>query len=159
MQLYIKQKALSWRCRFSVLDSGGQPRWFAEGEFFSFTHKLHVYNAAGNEVAVVYRENWTFLTQQYHIELVSGQHFMLVKEFAFFRNKFHLEGLPWRMDGDFFAHDYSMYDNVSEIMHISKKWFTWGDSYVLDVPNPANELICLCIMLAVDNMVEDASNH
>ncbi|MCL2508984.1 MAG: hypothetical protein FWF05_07400 [Oscillospiraceae bacterium] len=158
MKLYIKQKALSWRCRFSVTDSSGQPRWFAEGEFFSFTHKLHVYDASGNEVAVVYRENWTFLNQKYHIELAAKQHFTLVKEFAFFKNRFYLEGLPWRMNGDFFAHDYFLYDQAGEIMHISKEWFTWGDSYVLDIHNSEHELICLCIMLAVDNMVEDASN-
>ncbi|MDR3314577.1 MAG: LURP-one-related family protein [Oscillospiraceae bacterium] len=159
MNLYIKQKALSWRCRFGVMDSAGNNRWFAEGEVFSFTHKLHVYDAQGNEVALIYRKNWTLFERQYHIELGGGQHFMLVKELTFFKSKFRLEGLPWRMDGDFFSHDYSLYDQQREIMHITKQWLTWGDTYSIEIPDPSNELLCLCIVLAVDSMVEDAASN
>ena len=159
MRLYIKQMALSWRCRFNVMDASGQDRWFAEGEFFSFTHRLHVYNAQDNEVAHIYRENWTLFTQQYHIELANGPSFMLVKEFTFFMRKFHLRGLPWHMEGDFLAHDYYLYDEQGvQMMHIYKEWLTWGDSYVIDIRDPRYELLCLCIVLAVDSMVEDSSH-
>ena len=157
MQLYIKQKAFSWRCRFAVKDAAGNDRWCAEGKAFSWTHELRVYDARGEQAARIYRKNWTFFSQQYFIE-AGGQQYLLVKEFSFGRPRFRLEGLPWRMEGNFWAHDYTLSEGERTVMRISKHWFTWGDSYELDIPNPRDELLCLCITLAVDCMVEDASN-
>ena len=82
-----------------------------------------------------------------------------MQEFSFFKRHYHLEDLPWRMLGDFWSHEYSLSDHAGRtVMSLSKAWFTWGDSYRLDIPNPHNELLCLCIALAVDCMNADASN-
>lgn len=35
-------------------------------------------------------------------------------------------------------------------MRLTKAWFIWGDSYELEIFNPENELLCLCVALAVD---------
>ncbi|MCL1808016.1 MAG: hypothetical protein FWG31_09995 [Oscillospiraceae bacterium] len=35
--------------------------------------------------------------------------------------------------------------------------FSWGDSYELDIADPQNELLCLCVALAVDCAL-DAKN-
>ena len=156
MELYIKQKAFSWRDRFAVKDAAGNDRWYAEGEIFTWGRKLHVYDAAGNEVAFLHQKLWTFLESRYFIEL-GGQTYTLVKEFALFKNRFHLEGLPWTMKGDFWAHEYSLMQGDSELMTLSKEWFTWGDSYCLRIADPATELLCLCIALAVDCMNADAA--
>lgn len=158
MKLYIKQKALSFTCRFAVKGAQGEDRWFAEGDFLSFTHKVRVYDAQGREAAQVYRKNWTFFSQQYYIE-AGGQTYLLVKEFTFGRPRFHLEGLPWDMQGDFWAHDYTLREHGRPVMNITKEWFTWGDSYALDIADPRHELLCLCITLAVDAMVEDANSN
>ena len=156
MQLYIKQKVFSWRDRFAVKDAAGYDRWFAQGEIFSWGRKLHVYDAHGREVAFLRQKLWTFFHQKYFIEL-GGQTYALVKEFTFGRPRFYLEGLPWRMEGNFWAHEYDLFDGRGVIMHISKHWFTWGDSYLLDIPDPRNELLCLCVALAVDCMQADAA--
>jgi len=54
-----------------------------------------------------------------------------------------------------------IYDGQNEIMRISKKWFTWGDSYELDIFDPQNEILCLCVALAIDCAMAQASrsNH
>ena len=155
MKLYIKQKAFSWRDRFAVKDEAGQDRWFAQGELFSWGRKLHVYDALGNEAAFIHRKLLSFLPR-YYIE-VGGHCYTLVKEFALFRQRLHLEGLPWRMEGNYWAHEYTLHDGQSTIMRLSKHWFTWGDSYELEIPRREHELLCLCVALAVDCMQADAA--
>ena len=159
MQLYIRQKAFSWRDRFTVKDAQGNDRWFAQGELFTWGRKLHVYDARGNEAAFIHKKLWTFFEQKYFIELAGrpmDPPLALVKELRFFKRSYYLEGLPCRMDGDFWAHEYSMYiENGGEVMRISKEWFTWGDSYCIEIANPVNELLCLCVTLAVDCMNAD----
>ena len=41
---------------------------------------------------------------------------------------------------------------------ISKELFRWGDTYVIDIPDPANELPCLLIVLAIDAAVAQAQS-
>jgi len=156
MKLYIKQKVFSWRDKFVIKDENDHDKYSAEGEIITWGRKLHIYNARGNEVAYIRQKLFTFMPR-YDIE-VNGQTYTLVREFSFLHPKLRLEGLPWTMEGNFMAHDYQLKDNNDIVMIISKHWFTWGDSYELDIINPRNELLCLCIALAIDCMNAGSSS-
>ena len=133
MKLYIKQKVFSLTSKFTVKDEAGNDRYFVEGEFFSLRGRLHIMDAQGGEI---------------------GQ---IVKDFSFFRPKYSLENTSLRVEGDFWAHEYSLYDGDRNIMNIHKEWFTWGDSYELDILDPDYELISLGIVLAIDTAMAAAN--
>lgn len=57
------------------------------------------------------------------------------------------------------SHEYSLSDGGRTLMTLSKEWFTWGDSYVLDIAEGVNDLLCLCIVLAVDSTNERSSHN
>ena len=157
MKLYIKQAVFSWNDKFTVRDESERDRYSVEGEIFTLGKKLHIYNSRGNEVAYIRQKLLTFMPQ-YYIE-ADGQSFEIVKEFTFFNQRFYINGLPWTLEGDFFAHEYAMLgENNREIMRMSKHWFTWGDSYELDIHYPPDELMCLCAALAVDCMLDQQRN-
>jgi len=157
MKLYIKQKVFSWRDRFAVKDESGADRYFAQGEIFTWGRKLHVYDAQGNEAAFIRQKVMAWMPR-YFIEM-NGVTYTMKKEFTFMRPKFTIDGVNWQMSGDFWAHEYEVSDGSAAVMSMSKQWFTWGDSYQLDIPDPRNELLCLCVALTVDCMKadEDAS--
>jgi uncharacterized protein YxjI len=156
MRLYIKQKVFSWRDRFAVWDEQEQERWFAQGELFSWGRKLHICDAGGSEAAFIRQKLMSFLPR-YFIK-IGGNVYTLAKEFTFFRPRYRLEGSPWTMSGNFLAHEYEVTDGTEYVMRMSKHWFTWGDSYELDIPHPEDELLALCVALAVDCMNADANN-
>ena len=149
MRLYMKQKVFSWGDRFFVYDENGYERYSVEGEVFSWGKKLHVYDINGMEAAFIRQKVLSWMPR-FFVEIGDRVVCEIVKEFTFFRQSYHIEGLPWHMDGDFWAHEYSLDSNGRQIMRLSKKWFTFGDSYELDIANPQDELLCLCIALAVD---------
>jgi len=158
MRLYLKQKVFSWRDRFFVKDENGEDRYTVEGESFSWGKKLHVYNTDGSEAAFIRQKVFSFLPR-YFIEIGGNVVCEMVREFAFFRQSYRLEGLSWHLDGDFMAHEYSLTNSGQVIMSLSKKWFTWGDSYELDIADPHNELLCLCAALTVDCAMETQNNN
>lgn len=162
MKLYMKQKVFSWADKFNVADEQGNLRYYVEGEIFTWGKKLHVYDSSGQEVAFIRQKLFTWLPR-YFIE-INGEHIAtIVKEFTFFKPSYYLEGPPFTMKGDFWAHEYVMFDNQREIMRMSKAWFTWGDSYELEIFDPRNELLCLGVALAVDCAVaqqnQSSSSH
>ena len=156
MKLYIKQKVFSWSDRFTIWDEQGDERWYAQGEIFSWGRKLHILDAGGREVAFIRQKLLSFL-QRYFIE-IDNNTYTFVKEFTFLKPRFNLEGVGWTASGDFWAHEYEVSDGPDCIMSLSKKWFTWGDSYELDIPNPENELLGLCVALTIDCMNADSVN-
>ena len=157
MKLYIKQKVFSWNDKFSVYDANGEERYFVEGEFFSWGKKLHVYDSAQREAAFIRQEVLTLLPK--FIVSIDGEDIAeIVKEFTFFKPKYRIDGLGWEIDGEFWVHDYTITKNGSAIVSISKEWFTWGDCYELDIEDPADEIVALAVVLAIDCVLEAQRN-
>jgi uncharacterized protein YxjI len=148
MKLYIKQKVFSWRDKFAIFDENQNPIYFAEGEIFSWGRKLHLYDAAEHEVAFIKQKLMTFL-HRYIIE-IGGESYTVVKDFALFSPSFHIENTNWTINGDLWGHEYTICDGSEVIMHLSKHWFTWGDSYELDIPDNENVPLALSVVLALD---------
>ena len=38
------------------------------------------------------------------------------------------------------------------VMRISKAWLSWSDFYELNITDEQNELLCLCVALAIDRI-------
>ncbi|MEL7608315.1 MAG: LURP-one-related family protein [Bacillota bacterium] len=149
MKLYIKQKVFSWTDKFTVKDEAGQDRYYVEGEFFSFGKKLHVLDTSGGEAAFIQQKVWSFLPR-YYVFANGRQIAEIVKEFTFLRPRYSIEGLGWQVEGDFWAHDYEITRGGSPVVTIRKEWFTWGDSYALDIADAHDEIIALAVVLAIN---------
>ena len=153
MKLYIKQKVFSWGDKFTVKDSNGEDRYFVEGEIFSWGKKLHVYDMRGNEVAFIQQKLFSFLPR-YFVYVGDEQVAEIVKEFTFFFPKYSIEGLGWDINGQFMAHEYEITQDGRPIVTIRKEWMTWGDTYELDIADPADEIIALAVVLTIDAVTE-----
>ena len=152
MKLYIKQKVFSLTSEFTVKDEAGNDRYFVEGEFFSLRGRLHIMDAQGGEIGQIYRRLMTFLPH-FILEIGGEEIAEIVKDFSFFRPKYSLENTSLRVEGDFWAHEYSLL----ALFIYSMILFTWGDSYELDILDPDYELISLGIVLAIDTAMAAAN--
>lgn len=149
MKLLMKQKMFSWVNRFSIKDEYGNDKYQVEGELFSWGKKLHVYNLAGEEVAFIHQKVWSFLPR-FFVYTNGREVAEIVKEFTFLKPQYSIEGLNWKVEGNFFAHDYLITHSGYQIVSIQKEWFTWGDFYTMDISNEQDEIIALAVVLAID---------
>ncbi len=149
MKLYIKQKVFSFKDRFFVKDMYGNDRYAVEGELFSWGKKLHVYDMSGNEIAFIQQKVFSFLPRFF--VFVGGEQIAeIVKRWTFLTPKYEIEGLSWDIRGDFFAHNYQITKNGFPIVTIRKEWMTWGDTYEIDIEDPADEIVALAVVLTID---------
>ena len=149
MRLIIKQKVFSWTDRFRVWDEDGHDRYYVEGEFFSFGKRLHITNPDGQEVALVQQKIFSFLPR-FFVWVDGVQVAEIVKEFTFLHQRYTIDGLGWEIEGDFFAHDYTIFQKGLDIITIHKEWLTWGDCYVLDIADSQDTVTALAVVLAID---------
>ena len=75
---------------------------------------------------------------------------LVEKQFTWFRPRYQVDYQSWQVEGDFLGWDYQVTDGSRSVMTISKEPFHWGDTYVLNVQNPADELPGLLLVIAID---------
>lgn len=149
MRLLIKQRVFSWGEKFDIYDEQGNPKYFVKSEIFSFGHQLHVYDKFDNEIGGVHQQLFTFLPK-FDI-VVNGQMCgTIVKQFTFFKQEYDVDFNGWHVDGDFLDWNYDVYSGGRPIIHINKEWLAWGDTYTIDIENPADELMGLMLVIAID---------
>lgn len=158
MKLYIKQKVFSWGDKFTVKNAAGVDRYFVEGEVFSFGKKLHVYDRSRRETAFIQQKLLTWMPR-YSVFIDGREVAQVVRKFSFLIPKYAIEGPGWDVEGDCFAHDYQIRKAGRTIAAIRKAWMSWGDSYELDIFDPADEIMALAAVLTIDAVIESANNN
>ena len=154
--LYQKQKVYSWRDQGSVKNEAGEDVYFVEGEVFSLGKKLHLCDMTGNEIAYIQQKVWSW-KPRFFVFLQGIQAAEIVKEFTFLRPKYSILGPGWHCEGDVMGHDYEIFtDSGRSIVRVHKVWFSWGDSYELDVADERDEALALAVVLAIDAVLDAA---
>ena len=153
MILNIKQKVFSWSDKFTIKDALENDRYYVEGELFSWGHKLHVFNMENQEVAFIKQEIFTLLPR-FEVYIEERLIVEVKREFTFFKPKYILQGTDWTVDVDFWAHHYEITSPSGSIASVSKAYFTWGDSYQIDIADVADEILVVATILAIDCVLE-----
>lgn len=158
MKLYMKEKVFSWNERFTIKDENGWDKYFVEGEFLSLGKKLHLLNINGEEVAFIQQRLLT-LMPRFSVSVAGREIAEIRKEFTFFFQRYIIDGLGWEVDGSVWEHRYEIRKNGRLIVRIDKEWFTWGDSYVLEIADPADEILALAVVLTIDCVAEAGNRN
>ena len=157
MKLYIKQKVFSLGEKFSVKDEFGNDKFYVEGSFFSIPKNFTIYDDKQKVVARIDKQMFK-LFPHYNIK-TSNDELVIKENFSFLRLNFSILNSNWRLQGDFLSHEYSIIDGNRPMMRLSKHWFTWGDSYELNIADPSEAIICLCIAVVVDAAIVASQNN
>ena len=158
MKLYMKEKLFSFHDRFTIKDENGWDKYYVEGEFLSLGKRLHLLNSFGEEVALIRQELFT-LMPRYTVSVAGREIARIRKEFTLFFQRYVIDGLGWEVEGSVWEHEYEIRKNGRLIVRITKEWFTWGDSYVLDIVDPADEILALAVVLTIDCVAEASQNN
>ena len=149
MKLLIKQRVFSWSDTYDIYDEAGNPKYTVKAEVFSFGHQIHIYTMDSREVGGVFQKMFRFMPQ---FELaIGGQYAGLIRrEISFLRPRYRLECHDWYIEGNVWGWDYTVLSRSGTVMQIEKQLFSWGDTYVLNIRDPRDELLCLLVAIAID---------
>ena len=149
----MKQKLFSWGDDFTIKDENGQDRFFVDGKAFSLGNQLSFQDMAGNELAFI-RQKLLSWGQTY--EITKGGQLLAVvhKElFTFFKCTFTVD-VPGPNDlvaeGDFTDHQYVFTRNGRPVAEVSKQWFTWSDSYGVQISPGEDDVLILASTVVID---------
>lgn len=160
MRYAIKEKFWSWGNDFHICNEAQQPVLLVDGEAFSWGNKLSVQNMQGHELAFISQKMlaWKPCYEIYR----DGQLFAeVVKEFSWFNQKFTLD-VPgpndYAIEGSFWQHEYQFIRQGRPVARIAKDYWTWADTYGIDVVDGEDDVAILCTAIVIDQVLYDGDD-
>nr|WP_106782734.1 LURP-one-related family protein [Lysinibacillus timonensis] len=153
-QLYIKQKVFSLSGKFTVKDEQENDIYYVEGSFMQIPKTFTIMNIVRDEVAHITKKTFSFLPK-FFVE-VNGQEVLTIKkEFSFFKPRYTIDAAGIEVHGDWWDMDFQVLQYGQVIGQVNKEWFTWGDSYKVQIINEEMEAVIIALVVAIDCVKAD----
>lgn len=156
-QLYIKQKVLSLSGKFTVKDEQEKDVYYVEGSFMKFPKTFSIMNTARGEVALITKKMFSFLPK-FFVE-VNGQEVLTIKkELSFLKPRYTIDAAGIDVQGNWWEMSFQVLQHGEVVGQVSKEWFTWGDSYKVQILNEEMESIIIALVVAIDCVKADQAS-
>jgi len=153
MRYVMKQKILCLGDDFRIRNEAGQDVYFVDGRAFSIGDKLSFQDMSGTELAFI-RQKLLAWGPTYEIYR-NGALAAVVKKklFTLIHCRFSVD-VPGPDDleakGDFWDMEYKFSRGDCSVAEVSKRWFSWSDTYGVDIRDGQDEVLILAATIVID---------
>jgi uncharacterized protein YxjI len=163
MRYVMKQKVFAFGDDFVIKNEQGEEIFFVDGRAFSLGDKLSFQDMNGNELAFISQKllSWGPTYEIYR----DGNLAAIVKKqlFTFLHCRFTVD-VPGPDDlearGSFTDMEYIFEQNGRQVAEVSKRWFSWSDTYGVETAPDADDVLILASTVVIDLICHgDRKNH
>ena len=153
MKYVLKQKFWSLGDDFRIRDAEGRDVFFVDGRAFSWGDKLSFQDMQRRELVRI-RQKLLSWGPTYEIEH-EGRLVAVVQKklFTLLRCRFTVD-VPGPDDlearGSFLDHEYTFERHGQVVAEVSKKWFSWTDTYGVDINASEDPVVVLASTVVID---------
>ena len=164
MRYVMKQKLFAFGDDFTIRNEAGDDVFFVDGKAFSFGDQLSFRDMQGKELAFIKQKLLNFApTYEIHRD---GKVVAVVKKklFALIHHRFTVD-VPGPDDleanGSFTDHEYTFMRGGRTAATVSKRWFSWTDTYGVDVADGEDDILILASSVVIDMAChpDDGKHH
>ncbi|MFS0863135.1 LURP-one-related/scramblase family protein [Fredinandcohnia sp. 179-A 10B2 NHS] len=153
-QLYIKQKVFSLSGKFTVKDQQEKDIYYVEGSFMKIPKTFSIMNIQREEVALITKKVFSFLPT-FYVEVKGRGVVIIKKEMSFLKARYSIEAAGLEVRGNWWDMDFQVLRNGNIVGMVSKEWFTWGDSYKVQIVDEEMETVIISLVVAIDCVKAD----
>ncbi len=157
MRYVMKQNIWSFGSGYVIKDAHGRDVLWVEGKFFSWGNQLIMRDSRGQQHAYIKQKIVSF-KPTYEIYR-GGQKFAeIVKEWSWLKKEFTLD-VPgpndYLIQGSFWNHEYRFDRLGRTIATVSKSYFSWADTYGVDIWDREDHVSVLAACVVIDLVCHD----
>ncbi len=157
----MKQDWLSWGTDYTIRNGEGEDLFRVDGRAFSLGDKLTLEEMDGTERALISQK---LLAWGPTYEIWKGPALAAVVKksmFTLFRCEFSID-VPGPDDllaeGDFWDHEYRFTRGSRVVATVSKRYFSWTDTYGIDVARGEDHVLILASAVVIDLCCHEKKN-
>ena len=152
MRYVMKEKVFCLGNDFVIRDEGEREVFFVDGKALSLGDQLSFQDMEGRELAYI-RQRLLSWGPTYEVHRDGTLYAVIKKKLTFLKCRFEVD-VPGPMDfevkGDFVDHEYYFSCGGRPVASVSKKWFSWSDTYGVDVADGQDDVVILATTVAID---------
>jgi uncharacterized protein YxjI len=158
LKYVMKQKLFSWGDDFTIQDENENDVYFVDGKAFSLGDQLSFQDMDEHELAFIQQKLLAW-GRTYEIHRDGAVAAVVTKElFTLFHCKFTVD-VPGPDDliaeGEFTDHEYEFKRGERVVASVSKRWFTWTDTYGVEIDPGEDPVLILACTVVIDMACHD----
>jgi uncharacterized protein YxjI len=153
MRYVMRQKLFSLGDKYNITDAEGGDAYYVDGKFLSWGKNLSFQDMEQKELAHIQQKllNWGPTYEITH----DGELVAVVKKelFTIFHCVFHVDEPghdALTADGNFNDHEYVFTRGGRQVASVSKQWFTFADTYGVEVTGDEDPVLILACTVVID---------
>lgn len=147
--LYIKQKVFSLNEKFTVKDQNGNDVYYVSGSLFKIPKSFTIMNSNKEEVATITKKFFSLLPT-FYVDVRNHEVVTIKKDFTFFKARYTVDAKGIEVYGNLLDMNFQVLQNGIVVGKVSKDWFSWGDSYKIEIQKEELETIIVALVIAID---------
>lgn len=154
----MRQKLISLGEDFTIEDAAGNPAFDVDGKVMTLRETFELKDRQGNVVATI---RGKLISIRSKMEIIRNDEVVATVTKALFsplRETFKVDvagGDDLRLDGSILDHEYTLRRGDEVVAQVSKRWFTFTDTYGIEVAEGEDDALVLAIAVALDEMAHD----
>ena len=155
----IRQNLISIGDDFWIENEQGQGVYKVDGKVLRIRKTLLFEDTQGKKLAQI-QQRLLAIRDTMAIEDANGDQIATVKKalIAPLRDRWSVNvnnGPDLDVQGNIFDHEYQITQGRKQIAQVSKQWFTFTDTYGVEIVPGQNDILILAVAIAIDMMAHD----
>jgi len=152
----IRQKMISIGDDFWIENQEGQKVFKVDGKVLRIRKTLVFEDSKGKKLAQI-QERLLTIRDTMVIDGPDGKEMAVIKKalIAPLRDRWTVKvtnGADLDVQGSILDHEYSIKDGRNKVAEVSKKWFSFTDTYGVEIDPGQNDILILAVAVAIDMM-------
>jgi uncharacterized protein YxjI len=163
MKYRVRQRVFSLADRFDIEDESGRACFTVSSQFFSLGRKLELQplgtTGTASSAPIQLRQKLLSFLPQY-VMLRSGSELANIQqELSILKPRFRISSSlgVYSIEGNFLAYDFTVRKADKAVATISKAWFTFSDSYGVDVAEGEDAAFILALVVVIDQILHSGN--
>lgn len=152
----VKQKIFSLGDKFTITDRDGLDRFQVQGKILSLGAKLSFQDMSGNELYYIEQQLLRLLAE-YHIYQNDTLVASCKQKFSFLGSKFEISSMNghYTIEGRPLNYNYEIFKDGQLIARIDKQFFSFADTYGVDIGETEDHGFILSLVIVIDQVVHN----
>lgn len=150
---YLKQKALAVRASYTIYDEFENALYICKAKMFSPKGAVEIYDTKDNtHLFTMHRKIFSIMPVHYLIDQQGTTIATMRQRFAMRRQRVNIESQygHFEVEGDLWAHNFSIRKEDKEVVYVKKKFLSWGDSYEITITEGEHIEFLLALTIMID---------
>ncbi len=149
---YLKQAVFSLRDSFKVFDESQRVVYHAHAKMLSISRQYNIYRSSDERLLFTMKRRLLSFMPVYELCDAAGRQVAIMrKRFAMFKNRIDIEaeGRGYLLEGNIWAHNFTVSSDGKPVLTVRKKLLSWGDTYEIEIAEDGDtdKLIAFVIMI------------